>query len=405
VHQAAFCAQCFTARYERECAAEIKKAVHSTDKDKNKRVLVVVDGSIGSCALYSACKKRHNRVIEYTYCTVHDDSTVKIIDKDNGRAYRDSRAVSTQARAVQILSTYAAQNGYSAVLFGMHGVEVAQTLLMMLRTDTIHEYTDVFCTQNGVVLCYPFYSVPCNSVAYYCYVQNMLIEPVYRNKSTKIEQEKTAAQKAKEIGKWIASAAQETQRKYKKEKQDIARKREMMQSTIAQLKEENARLLEERQRLALETEKEEEEIQSIKNEQAAIHKRVQSAKAKYSTVQSTLHAQSSELVHLRKTLKQEEEQAEKEAEEAEQKIKYYEQKQLLQITPTAGGCVSFVFDVYGTQHHFSIELNDTYVIHKASIEEKKYKKILDELQHTQDLFEFIKQMKGVFVQHEKERKK
>jgi len=209
-------------------------------------------------------------------------------------------------------------------------------------------------------------------------------------------------QQSKDLGKWLLSAVNETQRKYQREKQQIQRRQELLQATVAQLKEENTKLLEERQSLALETESEAEEIQKLKQEQISIEKRTAISKTKHQSVQNALLSQTSQLTRLRKLLKQEEERSEKEIEDTAEKIRYYKKKLNLEIVPAGGGCVSFIFSLENSRHFFSIELSDTYIIHKASIEEKRYEEALAELQNTQDLFEFIRQIKYLFLQAEKE---
>ncbi|KAI5191802.1 hypothetical protein NECID01_1647 [Nematocida sp. AWRm77] len=206
----------------------------------------------------------------------------------------------------------------------------------------------------------------------------------------------------KGLSKWIVSSAQEVQRENQIRKQEVVRKQELLQSTIEQLKEENTKLLEERQRLALETESGEEEVRKLKERQAQIEQRISLSKAKSQGLSTSLSTQSSELTRLRKTLQQEQDKTEQEVEQAHKKIKWYKETLGMEILPVGNGCVEFIFMCGQKKHFFSIELSDTYIIHKCSLAESKYTDALSNLQSTQDLFVFIRQMKELFVQAEKE---
>ncbi|KAI5173599.1 hypothetical protein NEFER02_0115 [Nematocida sp. LUAm2] len=212
-------------------------------------------------------------------------------------------------------------------------------------------------------------------------------------------------QKCKHLAKWISTSAQELHKKFQNEKQQIARKQELLEATIIQLKEENAHLLDERQRLALETETEQLELEKLKEEQKTLEKRVAASKKKSDILVENITMQSTSVLKLRRVLHQEEQKAEDEAKKAYTKIEQYKEGLGMRIEPQNLGSVSFIFKVGEKEHFFTIETGDTYTIHKASIEEKKYAEAFQELKESQDLFAFIKEMRNLFTAKEKENSK
>lgn len=215
-------------------------------------------------------------------------------------------------------------------------------------------------------------------------------------------------QQCRSMVKKITSSINEAKAKVSAEKHQIERRKTLLQSTIEQLKERNSMLLEERQNLALETEAEQAEMQKLREEQIQIEKRLATSKAKGAKLQQGISAQEAAISAIRKELEQQEKKENKEAIKAQERISYYKEQLGLQIKPMSTGAVNFTFTIeqdkkYTIEHFFVIEIGSTYVIHKCSIEEKKYAPLLQSLKETQDLFAFIKEMGELFTREEREK--
>ncbi|KAI5185620.1 hypothetical protein NEHOM01_0946 [Nematocida homosporus] len=206
----------------------------------------------------------------------------------------------------------------------------------------------------------------------------------------------------KVMSKWVVSTAHAAQRKIQKDKQEILRKQELLEATISQLKEENSKLLDDRQKLALETESEQVEIERLKEEQQAIEGRLSQTKDKLKCLQQVYAQQLSATNRLRRELQQDEVLAEKNLLKAEERIKQYQARLGFSIEPLSIGSVNFVFNFSSRLYAFAIEMGDTYIIHKASVEEEKYAPLLEELNQTQDLYAFIRGMRSLFAAEDKE---
>ncbi|KAI5181346.1 hypothetical protein NEOKW01_1540 [Nematocida sp. AWRm80] len=202
---------------------------------------------------------------------------------------------------------------------------------------------------------------------------------------------------AKDLSQWITSVSHETQRKYQREKQQTVRKQELLESTIAQLKEENTRLLEERQALALKSEEDQKEVSRLKDEQQKIELCHTNIKTKVSTLSQAITQTTNEIHRLRRTLEQQESKIDKETKKTLEKIEYYKNKLQMFITPVNDGQVTFLFTINTNQYQFTIELNDSYIIHKCSVEDNKYTEALNTLKETGDVFRFIKEMRDIFI--------
>lgn len=199
-----------------------------------------------------------------------------------------------------------------------------------------------------------------------------------------------------QLGHWIREKSHEAQRQYQRQRQQSIRREEMLQDTLAQLKEENNRLLEERQRLAQETETEQEEIMKMKEEQKKIKEREKNAQTKRQLLNGLIVQISAEIGQLRRVLKQEEEKEEKEGERVRREIEHYASLFDLSITAVEGGSVLFLFKIEGFEYYFQIGVSEMYSIVKASVDEKMYSAVLEELRINHDLFLFIKKMKDIF---------
>ncbi|KAI5167585.1 hypothetical protein NEIRO03_2107 [Nematocida sp. AWRm78] len=207
------------------------------------------------------------------------------------------------------------------------------------------------------------------------------------------------------ISKWITQASHESLREYQRQKQESIRKESLLQTTLAQLKEEHIKLLEERQMLAQETETEQEEIKKIKVAQQEMEERQEQATLKKQALSTTLSQTTAQVIQLRRTLKQEEEREEKEGERMKKEIEYYANLFNLYISTVEDGSVLFLFKIEGNEYYFQISMTDTYSIIKASISEKCYKSALDELESTHDFFLFVKRMKELFEEENARKQK
>ncbi|KAI5159583.1 hypothetical protein NEAUS03_0414 [Nematocida ausubeli] len=203
-------------------------------------------------------------------------------------------------------------------------------------------------------------------------------------------------QETSTISKWISQTAHQTLRNYQRQRQEAVRREGLLQNTLAQLKEENIKLLEERQRLAQKTETEQEEIKNMKASQQGMEERQRQALQKKYVLGQTLSQMSAHIVQLKRALKQEEEKEEKERVRIKKEIEYYSRLFDLSITAVEDGSVLFLFKIHESVYYFQISMTDTYHIVKASIDEKRYKPALKELEDTHDVFMFVKRMKDLF---------